>query len=349
MNDFKQITHCYIDGDPIAYKGASSKEKVRYHFETIEEGVIIKSQVYPNAKEAANFLITQELMDNQEGWERIATKDVPRLQDVLDATDTVLKDYMNTAIRLTENPDLIFTIYLTGSGHKSKDIDGLEHMYQHNRDVNSRPFYLKESREHLITTYKNVKMCPKGFEADAIIMALTERRGLKGLSQFIDKDLRGMYDGHFIDMNVNPIEREILYCGGEVGTLYVVKSGSKEKIKGFGFVWEIFQAIAGDSADGYKGLSKYGEKKTYKLLCDCSTKEEIIKTAYELYLKVHPEGITYIPDKYPEDRPQKEQFRTAYQLLEQHINLAHQERSPTDYFRLSKWIGEDPQIDNWRK
>jgi len=325
------ITHCFIDADPICYRGATSKEKMRYYWKRGEE----ESEMFNNAVDADDFIVSQELMDDVEGWERIGKKDIPKLEEVLEATDSELNNYLNTAKRLTGNPDLIFIGYLTGSGRKSKDIDGLEHMYQNDRDPSKKPFYLKEAREYLLTTRDWVKMCPKGYEADAILMARSEKKGKKAVLEFIDKDLRGSEKTNLIDMT--PKESVIEFSEEVQGKLYLNEKG---KVKGYGFMWEFFQALAGDTADTYKGLKGLGEKGAYKLLVDCQTKEEVVKTCYETYLKKYPEGVFYMPQKYPEDRPQKEQFRTAYELLEQHINLAHQERRPKDYFKLSDYISE---------
>ena len=334
------ITDCFIDCDPVAYKGATSKEKVRYHFEREVDGVKELSPIFPNAKDAADFLVTQELMDEHEGWERIATKDVPKIQEVLDATQTVLNDYMNTAKKLTGNPNLRFHGLLTPSGRKSKDIDGLEQMYQCNRDDSNKPVYLKQAREHLLTSNSWIKMAKKGYEADCQLMAMTERKSKKGVVMFIDKDLRGVEGTHYIDMNDDPVNRKLVYSPEGLGELFVIEK-SKKTVKGHGFIWELFLGIAGDRADGYNGLKGFGEMKVLKLLEDCKTKEEALQVTLDLYKTKFPNGIKYVPNKYPEDRPQKEQERTAYELLEQHLNLSFQERKPNKLFKLLDYIGEE--------
>ena len=285
-------------------------------------------------------------MDNAEGWTRHAVKDIPVLKEVLEATQTVLNEYMNTAKKLTGNEDLIFVGYLTGTGKKSKDLEGLEDMYQWDRDPNDKPRYLKQAREYLLTTHDWIKMCPLPFEADAILMSRTEKKGRKGMAMFIDKDLRAVEGCWFVDMNPIPAERQLIFSENEVGALYLkvstTSSGKKKtEVKGFGFIWDWILGVGGDKADDYKGLAGMGAKKVYDLIHECETKKEIAETIYELYKKKFPNGKIYTPQHYPDDRPQKEQFRTAYQLLEQHMNLAHQERSPKDLFRLSDYIGEE--------
>jgi hypothetical protein len=323
-----KITHIFIDADPIAYKGCFSKQKTSYKWVHTDGSV---SEVFKNAKDAKGFMTTLEMFGNDEGWTRESIKEIPKLEDVLEAVDGVVEDYLDTAEHFTGNSNLVLKGYLTPSGLKSKDLKGLEKRYQGNRDEMEKPMFLEEARQHLLEKYSWISMCPLGYEADAILITKAEQKGENGLIMYIDKDLsqaRGCYQ---IWMYPPTIDKRSMFLSDSLGWLEYTPA----KVMGCGDMFVAYQCIQGDDADGYYGVKGVGKKTAYELLKDCKSNKELLETLYEYYFKKFPNGIQY------ESWDEQMIDLTAYQYLEQHYNLPYMERKPKDYFYISTLLGEE--------
>ncbi len=343
------IEIAFVDSDPIAYAGACICEKACYQW--VKNGTDVKSEKFKSAADAKEFAEVMEMQgENMEDWTREKGVILGTKEDAEKAVDGVVKDYMDTAIKLSGNPDIDFTGYLTESGTpKIKDIEGLENKYQGNRDPNAKPSLLGYCRDYLQETYPWVIMAAKGFEADTHIVAKCEQLGEKALGMFIDKDLAQMEDGLFVDMK-RPRSVRCITSTTSLGDLWIeTNARGKESVKGHGFKWVVFQAMVGDTADGYKGLNGFGEKAGLKLLSDPETKEEVMQAALTHYTKKLKKGILCKKAKELGAKPIPEHIcylswdgkrvkLDARGLLNQHLFLAYQERGATDSLKVEHYV-----------
>ena len=226
--------------------------------------------------------------------------------------------------------DCVFKGFLTCSGRKLKDADGLEDRYQHNRydcletwTPKPKPDHLSDCRTYLIT-FDWIKMSPPGIEADAVVVGLAERKGEDACIGFKDKDLRQTMKVNMVEMNAQPHER-VLETTDILGSLRVkVSVKGAKKVEGEGFKIMCYQTCVGDSADGYKGINKFGPMAGFALFAPCKSVEDCCKALVNLYNDKFPEGKKYT------SWDGQEMDLTAMQLLTQHMRLAYHERSSKD-------------------
>ena len=344
------IDKAYIDCDPIAYAGACAVEKASYTWEKNDGSE--KSETFKTAKEAKDYKELGELQgeDFDNEWTRHVGVRYGTEKEAEEGCDGVVKDYVNTAKILAKNVDIEPTGYFTSSdAPKTKDIKGLEHRYQGNRDPSKKPKLLKHCREYLMKKYPWMIMAQVGFEADTHIVALCEKHGDSAVGLFIDKDLAQMEEGQFIDMK-RPKGLRVITKSTEIGALWVeTNARGVESIKGHGFMWLVFQAVVGDPADGYYGFSGLGQKTVYPLLKDCDSKRACVQAMYDVYLTKLTKGVLSKKAKELGAKPipnhicylswdGKRVKLNARDLLQQHLFLAYQERGATDEISIGDYL-----------
>lgn len=354
--DVKLPYKFFIDSDPIAYAGASSAEPAIYYWvqKDAEGNEIDRSEDFRKAVDAKQWIEAQcwDTDPSSIGWERISGKDDRGVQAAYDATDEVVKDYLRTSKKFCrEGKEPVIKGYLTESDvRKTKDIEGLEDRYQGNR-TGEKPKYLKECRQYLLDTYPWVKMAKTGWEADTHVVGLAESAGEDGCTMSIDKDIDQVSGCHHINMNETPSERKCYFSSG-IGSLWVEETHrGKGKIKGNGFKFLCYQAVVGDVSDGYKGLQGIGEQKAFSALVGQETKEACVAAIKALYEAKSKKGYICKKMKERETPPEAEAgiFKyeswdgvdyslTIEQMMQQHFDLAYQERSPSDKFVLQDYL-----------
>lgn len=334
--------------DSIAYVGACIAEKNAYIYK--EKAGDGKSQVFDKAKDGKVWWEGAIAFDEitEENWERHT---IVKLQDVsvaLKGVEYELSNWKRDIIRLTKNPDIVFKGYLTPSGIKTKDVTGLEDRYQYNRYLCKAewtkappPTHLVACREHLINLCPWMKMAPKGFEADAPVIHVAEKRGHNAVAVSKDKDIAQAMRTNFIDMNPSQPK---LAKHTVLGELELIKKKSSNQVKGSGFKLICYQTIVGDTSDGYKGLNKAGPVMGHKLFAPLESVEECLEALLKLYRERFPEGHEYT------DWGGIEQHRTAEELVVQHMQLAYHERGKSDKGNpMSRYLaGEEPIVGGYR-
>jgi hypothetical protein len=320
----------YLDLDAVAYTGASIAEKKAYQWKK-KDGTD-ESEVFPKAALAKEWYEGEIGFEqiNPDEWERETIILRQPLEVAIKGLEFELKKWMDS-VRKLWHKDCVFSGYLTCSGRKLKDADGLEDRYQHNRydcketwTPKPKPEHLSACRTHFITAHDWVKMSPPGIEADAVVVGLAERRGEDACIGFKDKDLRQAMNVHLVEMNAQPRDR-VLEKTSTVGSL-ILKRNAKgvAKVEGEGFKLLCYQTAAGDSADGYKGLKGFAAIAGFNLFDPLETVEECCKALVDLYNEKFPDGKKYTSwDK-------KEMNLSAMELLTQHMRLAYHERSSRD-------------------
>lgn len=326
-----KIKYAFLDLDSVAYIGACLAQKTKYKF--INKVTEEESEVFKSAKDAKVWMEGELFfgsIEDESEWERVSIIDYLPENDALFLTEREVKLWVDTAKRLTDNPNLILKGFLTQSGKKTKDIPGLERRYQQNRyaDIenwipNPKPKHLTVCRNHLLNIFDWVKLAPEGFEADAVVIALAEKKAKEAVIVTKDKDLRQAMGTYLIDMNPDAKFIKIEYLD-KFGELILDQKRNYTKLTGSGFKFLCAQAVIGDSSDGYVGLDKFGAVSAYNLLKDCKTNEECLEALIMLYNERFPDGYTYTSwDK-------QTVTVTATELLSQHFQLAYQERGKSD-------------------
>lgn len=324
------VTHAFIDSDPLAYEGAFGVQKARYKYRNIVTGD--ETLLFENAKQGKLHLSHEEEKAELFGyefdpkeWIREKVVVLGSEQDAINAAEAALKRYLKHV------PNRVWQGFFTEKGvRKSKDVDGTEKRYQGNRDQLIAPVHHKLCRDHLLAK-PEMKMVKGNFEADSIVIALAENKGLSGCLMSLDKDLKTAEKTYVIDMSYDPPLITIAHDG--VGGLWVcpIKSKPKvEKVTGVGFKWLCLQIAAGDSADGYHGIKGVGQKSVLAALQDCKTHKECLETLYKTFYEPHGDFEYTSWDN-------QEMRLTPAEMLLQHASLAYQERSPRDRFTFEKY------------
>lgn len=326
------ITHAYIDSDTIAYEASFAVEKSHYQYTNKVTGE--KSVTFPNAKAGKLWLSTQqeeaELFGyefNPGDWEREKVVVLGTEEEAIKAVESTIKGWAKIVPK-----GAVWKGFLTEKGvQKTKDIGGLEKRYQGNREGVKSPTYLVRCREHLMSK-EEFSMVKGGFEADAIVIAMAEKKGKKGMLISLDKDLRQAENTYVVDRSYEP--PMILIADGNVGGVWECPIKSKPakkqwKYTGVGFKWLCFQAVAGDAADGYGGIKGVGAKAVLAALEGKETYKECLDAIYALY-------AAHGRFKYISWDDEQMDLSPAEMML-QHFNLAYQERSPTDSFTFEKY------------
>lgn len=343
------IDYAYIDLDSVAYVGACIAQKSNYQF-THKDGE--KSKKFKSAADAKYWLEAESdlgFIDPSE-WTR-ETIVVEQDESVaIKATEYELNNWIKSIKDLTKNNSIILKGFLTSSGIKTKDIEGLEDRYQFNRYKDretwtpmDKPKHLKACREYLLRTKDWVKMSPKGIEADAVVVYFAEKKGQRAVIASKDKDLKQAMGTFFIDMNKDKKFRELELID-PLGYLEIIEKPRTKELKGGGFKLLCAQTVTGDASDGYKGLNKFGLMAAYNLLNDCKSIEECCKALVDLYEERFPEGHEYTSW---DGKPQQ---RTAKELLEQHMQLAYHERGAKDTSNpIARYMLKENPIFEYKK
>jgi len=356
LNKPKKPYKFAIDGDPIVYRGASCGEQVYYQWELFDknDNVEDRSDRFAKAKDAKDWIVSELWGDDpaKVGWIRRAWTEIKPLEEALKATRYAVDEYIRTCKKFCrEGKEPLLKGFLTPSGEKNKNIKGIEDQYQFNRIGKEKPHYIEECRQYLLDNYPWVVMAKEGFEADTHVIALAEKWGEDGCLLSIDKDLNQAEGTWLIDTNALEYKREVIFTT-LVGELYeVVSAKGKVAIKGNGFMFLCYQAVVGDVSDGYKGLPLMGEKTAYRLLKDCTNKEECVKVTIAMYDEKFKAG--YVCKKlkdvvndgklaFPKIKGEytflswdgKVCSPTRNELINLHFFVAYQERSSTDYFDI---------------
>jgi hypothetical protein len=335
----------YLDLDAVAYTGASIAQKLAYKWKkkdgSEETEVFAKAAL---AKEWYDGEVGFGMIEPDE-WERETITLFQPLDVAIKGVEYELKKWQDSVRKLWRE-DAEFKGFLTCSGLKLKDAPNLEDRYQFNRYIcketwtpKPKPIHLSECRNYLLNTFDWIKMSPPGIEADAVVVGLAERYGMNACIGFKDKDLRQAMKVNLVEMNAMPHLR-VLETTSTLGS-FQVKENAKgvKKIEGDGFKLMCFQTCVGDSADGYKGVNKFGPISGYELFNPCETVEECCKALVDLYNTKFPDGKKYTSwDK-------KEMSLSAMELLTQHMRLAYHERSSKDLLTpIERYLNGDSPL-----
>lgn len=326
----------FHDADIMVYGAAFSQERKMYFFEV--DGEIV-SELFRYKKDALLYLNggeddfgdipprTDITIEDLRHETKLGTK-----EGALKQADKIIADYKALAGKSIIRHKFLLT---SSKAKKIKVFAETEKMYQHNRQGMKKPHFYNVVREYF-ESHPEFMIAPDGFEADNLLVALTEKKGKDGVCLSGDKDQAQIEDGWFIHVAKNIKNTpDPVWCTS-LGELHVeVTTKAKKinkKVKGHGFKWLSLQAIAGDASDGYSGGELVGQMKAYGLLHDAKSKKEIIQRI----LKFYKERFTF-PFKY-KSWDGVEKSLTIKELVNQHYSFAYMERSSTDTFNLEEYL-----------
>ena len=354
MSKKKKPLYGFVDADPIAYKGASSAERILYQWKKLDGSQ--ESKIFRKAADAKVWMegLWDMGVESKEDWERSTEVDYGTIEQAIAATEAVVQDYLKTFEKFSGRDSRGVEFWLTRSDCvKVKDIGGLENQYQFNRIGKPKPRYLKEVREYLMKR-EDAFMSPAGFEADAVVITKAELKGQLGVVLSIDKDLDQAMGTWLINTYPSFKERKLVWAS-ELGELWEetlqVKDSPKTKVKQFGtgFLWLCYQAMQGDINDGYKGLSGCGPKAALEVLQNCGSKEEAVTSMLSHYESKMEKGLLCKEAKKAGVKPLKGHIKylswdgkrvklSARGLLQQHFFLAFQERGKNSVFNIGDYL-----------
>ena len=151
-----------------------------------------------------------------------------------------------------------YEAFLTGKGNFRYDIAKTV-PYKGNRKDTAKPPYYQELRDHMVKRLGAVVV--EGQEADDEVAIRMSKEPDTYTLVGVDKDLLQIPGWHF-----NPQKDETRYID------------EFEAYKSF-----TLQLLTGDRVDHIPGLPGIGPKKAEKAIKDATTKEELLKAAYEKY------------------------------------------------------------------
>lgn len=219
-------------------------------------------------------------------------------EEVLDLLDKKIEGICRD-VDATKPPILFVSDseYLTTQRNKQRKREGLEPVpfvpnfryalaktqpYKGNRK-NPKPFHFYNILAHMLANYDTV-VSEGGYEADDMLCITQVSRKDDTIICSRDKDLRICPGWHFS-----------WECGKQ-GAIWPVKTdriGWLEPkggdVLGYGLSFFYYQMLVGDTADHIPGLPGYGKVKSFALLKDLKTEEELFTTVRDLYKEVKGE------------------------------------------------------------
>jgi len=263
INKIKKPTKIVADLDSLLFAAASSAQDVVYRYHTQDESFAVE---FPSATEGKHWLECIEAFggyDTLHGYSgdlddliRTVRYDVGDVKTATKTFDKLLEE------ALEEIPHKQWkgkVASKSGARCHRNDICTL-YPYKGNRDSSKKPYYLDDVRRHALK-YKQVSKSTGGRESDDFVCAIAQKYGSDCVLWMQEKDGFGVTGTWFYAPNL----MDEMYYSDEniIGEIWIDEKG---RMKGAGLMFWIAQAIAGDSADNYKGCKGVGPKGAVNLL-----------------------------------------------------------------------------------
>ncbi len=190
-------------------------------------------------------------------------------------------------------------IYLSGKNNFRYDIATVK-PYKGNRKDLEKPIHFENVKWYLISRYKAIIV--DGMEADdALAIHQSSYKGLFGEQETVicsrDKDLRQVSGWHYgWEVGLQP-EYKLKWVTelGELNATYkdtISEKTGKElrtfkKLSGVGYLWFCAQILTGDATDNIPGLPKFGPKRAFELLRDCTMEADAFQIVKDSYAGVY--------------------------------------------------------------
>lgn len=270
------------DGDSVAFRASAAVDHRSVLVKHLPSG---RTKVFKTRTEFKDMLVTKGMEFKSENYEFTDQQEAESLINVC-------KIMKNQILRI--NAKLNATEYLICLSGKENFRDNLvlPSKYKGTREGVMRPIHLKAAKSFLWRNHPS--LLAENREADDDLIIKGYEYLSKGYTPILisqDKDAFSASGLTLYDFTLKEPTAELV---PDFGSLW----DTDKKITGRGFIWLMFQMLAGDSADDWKPSEiagiKYGEKSAYKVLKDCKTKEDALSKVIDQYKKWYPETIEYI-------------------------------------------------------
>lgn len=307
------------DGDAIAYRASAILDNRSVLVKHKPSG---RTKVFKNKTELKDAVIAKGLEFNPDDYLITEQQEPEPISNVCHIVKNQIKKI---------NSDLFADDYLICLSGKENFRDRLElpSKYKGQREGLMRPVHLKETKAYLWKHHPSLLANDREADDDLIIKGYEYlKRGYIPILVSVDKDAFSatgltLYD--FTEENPSP---ELV---PDFGSLW----DTGKKITGRGFIWLMFQMVNGDTADHWKPAEiakiKYGEKSAYKLLKDCTTKQDALSKVIQQYKTWYPEAVTYT------DWTGKEQTKDYKGLLQLYFSCARMMQHENDKLNFEEF------------
>lgn len=288
-------TIAFVDGDVTLFAAASVCEQVNYVYET-PEGLEVSR--FDSAKSGSAWIAEFEIfgIDTKFGFKGDPDTLVRRTEYIINPTiENGQKSFKSDLKKVVKQSGCTkYTCYVS----KSAGADNFRHHiasiapYKGNRS-SRKPEKLEEMRKWALKN-TNVKKVIGTVEVDDVVQAYAQRNGDKAVLIAFDKDARTA-SGCWV---LIPPEME----SPEYSDPYIVGTlawnDKANKPKGLGWLFLLWQSLAGDTADNIKGCKGMGDKGAYKLLAEFDNAHinrlpEAVNVVAEVYKKTYGDHYEY--------------------------------------------------------
>lgn len=331
----QEPTHAFIDADMPLFMAASAGEQIKYRY--FHEDELIAE--FDSAAEGKNWIESIEIFGSDmefgfegdvEELERRTDYEIGDFRDCKKAFNNIIKDWAQ------QGGCEKYTAYVSkGSGAQNFRYDvATIKPYKTGRGDLRKPHYLEELRKYA----HGLPHCKKTLgkiEVDDMVCAMAQRKGEQGVVVAGDKDARQVTGCWMII--ADEMEEPIYSDPNTVGYLY---ENEKGKIMGHGWLFLLYQVLAGDKADTYGGCKGIGDKKALPILepfnnNPISELPRVVNEVAKVFEKAY--GNSY---SYKNHHTGETVTVTWKEIMIEMINLAYMLKSKDDVCPLIEMIGE---------
>lgn len=270
------------DGDALAFRASAVLDHRSVLVKHLPSG---RTKVFKTRTELKDLLVSKGLEFKDKDYEFTDQQNAESLINVC----KILKNQIlrtNTKLNASE-----YLVCLSGK-ENFRDSLPLPSKYKGQREGVMRPIHLKAAKSFLWRNHPSLLADNREADDDLIIKGYEYlNKGYTPILVSQDKDAFSASGLTLYDFTQKEPVTELV---PDFGSLW----DTGKKITGRGFIWLMFQMVSGDAADNWKPSEiagvKYGEKSAYKLLKDCTSKEEALSKVITQYKKWYPETIEYI-------------------------------------------------------
>lgn len=270
------------DSDAIAYRAAAVVDTRSVE---VQHNKSKRTKVFKTRTEFKEFL---------------KNKDMEFVKDDYTFTDKVEAGDLGTCIGIMKNQiekinsDLFADEMLMCIQGKSnwRDSLPLPSKYKGSRVNTIRPTYLREAKTYLYKNYPSI--VAQNCEVDDVVIYKGYEYLNKGYTPIIigvDKDAKAYSGLSLYDYTSDAPEVQQV---PDFGSLWF---NAYNKLKGDGFIWYCAQILMGDDSDDYKPCElagvKFGDKSAYKVLENCTTKQDALQQVISQYKAWYPTPVKY--------------------------------------------------------
>lgn len=272
-----------VDADAIVYRISAACEK-RSVVATVG-GKKVKFKTKTKLKEYCQSI--------GEDFLAVDFEDVVKVEPVENVYHTLKK----TVAKIHRELDATHVLFFLGGSYNFRTDLKLPVKYKSNRKTVRRPQHLQACRDFLNKNYDTFLV--SGIEADDCVQGITEyiinRKQAYACAYQLDKDYHtSMTQNRYWHIDAS----KIVELQGGIGGIELIKN----KVKGDGLHWVLYQLMQGDSSDGYspkclyrdRYKGKYGDVAYYKDFSGITDEQQLLSKWVDKWEELLPEDIEFL-------------------------------------------------------